>query len=221
MKNVFLYSSVLALGYFPLTAAASCEDVMAQIAQKIEANGVPTSQFQLDALPNAEANEAGGQIVGSCENGTRKIVYSRKSAQAGTSNIPSTGSPEERQATPNKQSSSDTQTALTKQTTTEELQPEAQSTSSDQTSAEESQPEAQSSSSEQTSAEESQPEAQSSSSEQTSAEESQPEAQPSSSNKQTSTEGSQPSAQNTSVSGDLRTVEERYKFLLEGTDSDV
>ncbi|NDL63139.1 DUF1161 domain-containing protein [Enterobacteriales bacterium SAP-6] len=61
----------------PLAAQASCESVKADITQKIVGNGVPESGFRLDIVPNDSADQAGGQVVGHCENDTQKIVYIR------------------------------------------------------------------------------------------------------------------------------------------------
>lgn len=61
----------------PLAAQASCESVKADINQKIISNGVPESGFTLDIVPNDQAQQAGGQVVGHCESDTQKIVYKR------------------------------------------------------------------------------------------------------------------------------------------------
>lgn len=61
----------------PLAAQASCESVKADITQKIINNGVPESGFTLDIVPNDQAQQAGGQVVGHCENDSHKIIYTR------------------------------------------------------------------------------------------------------------------------------------------------
>lgn len=84
----------------PLAATASCESVKADISQKIINNGVPESGFKLEIVPNDQADQAGGQVVGHCENDTQKIVYTRlnngddrgDAAQTGTSQTPPTRS---------------------------------------------------------------------------------------------------------------------------------
>lgn len=72
-----LFLSVLLLAAVPLAASASCESVKADITQKIIANGVPESGFTLEIIPNDQIQQAGGQVVGHCENDTHKIVYTR------------------------------------------------------------------------------------------------------------------------------------------------
>lgn len=61
----------------PWLAQASCESVRADISQKIVNNGVPESGFTLDVVPNDQVDQAGGQVVGHCENDSQKIVYKR------------------------------------------------------------------------------------------------------------------------------------------------
>ena len=53
-------------------AAKTCDDVKAEIAKKIEANGVKT--YTLDVVPTDKANDAKGKVVGSCEGGAKKIM---------------------------------------------------------------------------------------------------------------------------------------------------
>lgn len=54
-------------------AAKSCEEVKAEIAKKIEANGVKS--YSLEIVDKDK--EVEGKVVGSCEGGTKKIVYSK------------------------------------------------------------------------------------------------------------------------------------------------
>ncbi|MCI2405184.1 DUF1161 domain-containing protein [Serratia sp. PGPR-27] len=92
MKKTLILTAVLLAGA-PLAALASCESVKADISQKIVNNGVPESGFKLEIVPNDQAVQAGGQVVGHCENDTQKIVYTRlnngddsgDAAQTGTS----------------------------------------------------------------------------------------------------------------------------------------
>ncbi|EKN4870317.1 DUF1161 domain-containing protein [Yersinia enterocolitica] len=76
MKKMLIIGTLL-LSLAPLAALASCESVKADIAQKIINNGVPESGFKLDIVPNDQVQNAGGQVVGHCENDTQKIVYTR------------------------------------------------------------------------------------------------------------------------------------------------
>jgi hypothetical protein len=51
-----------------------CEELKAEIAAKIEANGV--KNYTLEIVANDYAGD--GKVVGTCEGGTKKIVYTRK-----------------------------------------------------------------------------------------------------------------------------------------------
>ncbi|HIF6623903.1 DUF1161 domain-containing protein [Serratia ureilytica] len=92
MKKTLILTAALLAGA-PIAALASCESVKADISQKIVNNGVPESGFKLEIVPNDQADQAGGQVVGHCENDTQKIVYTRlnngddrgDAAQTGTS----------------------------------------------------------------------------------------------------------------------------------------
>ena len=57
-----------------LAAPKSCEELKAEIEAKIQAAGV--TSYTLEIVPAAEANDP-GMVVGSCENGSRRIIYQR------------------------------------------------------------------------------------------------------------------------------------------------
>ena len=59
-------------------AAKPCEELKTEIAKKMDDKGVKA--YTLDIV--AKDKEAEGKVVGSCEGGTKKIVYSRESAEA-------------------------------------------------------------------------------------------------------------------------------------------
>ncbi|ETS30821.1 Protein of unknown function (DUF1161) [Photorhabdus khanii NC19] len=83
MKKALLFSALLVtVSPFALAAQASCESVKEQITQKIIHNGVPESGFKLEIIPNDQTEQAGGKIVGHCENNTKKIVYTRQGSQS-------------------------------------------------------------------------------------------------------------------------------------------
>jgi len=89
MKHALLTVTFLA---FPLLAQASCESVKADISQKIIQNGVPESGFSLDVVPNDQADQTGGQVVGHCDNDTQKIVYKKLGRDDGAAVPDSAGS---------------------------------------------------------------------------------------------------------------------------------
>jgi hypothetical protein len=57
-------------------AAKPCEELKAEIAKKLEANNVKSYSLEIVA----KDKEVEGKVVGTCEAGTKKIVYSRTSA---------------------------------------------------------------------------------------------------------------------------------------------
>lgn len=73
MKCVVVFV-VLALAASPALAQRKpCEELKAEIAAKIRANGV--KHFTLTIVPNAGVKDQ--QVVGSCDGGTKKITYRR------------------------------------------------------------------------------------------------------------------------------------------------
>src|SRR3974377_1008383 len=58
------------------TARKPCEDLKAEITKKLEAKGV--TSYSLDIVDKGKEGE--GKVVGSCDGGTKSIVYSRTAA---------------------------------------------------------------------------------------------------------------------------------------------
>lgn len=69
---VLLLASVSAYAQGP----KPCEELKAEIAKKLEANHA--TSYSLDIV--AKDKEVEGKVVGSCEGGTKKIVYSKTPA---------------------------------------------------------------------------------------------------------------------------------------------
>jgi hypothetical protein len=61
---------------FAQAAAKPCEDLKAEIAKKLEAKGVKSYSLEIMAKDDKEGD---GKVVGTCEGGTKKIVYLRTS----------------------------------------------------------------------------------------------------------------------------------------------
>ncbi|MGM9491939.1 DUF1161 domain-containing protein [Ideonella sp. YS5] len=55
-------------------AAKSCEELKAEITAKVEAKGV--KGYSLEVVPADQAGER--KVVGTCDRGAKKIVYSKK-----------------------------------------------------------------------------------------------------------------------------------------------
>ncbi len=78
--RLFAVAVLLASGMAYAQAGKTCEDLKADIAKKIEANGVKT--YTLEIVAADKAAETEGKVVGSCEGGAKKIVYNRGAAAA-------------------------------------------------------------------------------------------------------------------------------------------
>ena len=77
MGKLIVAAAVLAVGAVASGAAMAqrkaCEELKAEIDAKIRKNGV--DRFTLDIVDsNAQAD---GKVVGTCDGGTKKIVYKR------------------------------------------------------------------------------------------------------------------------------------------------
>ncbi|HKS15194.1 MAG TPA: DUF1161 domain-containing protein [Pseudomonas sp.] len=57
-----------------LAAPKPCEELKAEIEAKIQASGV--TAYTLEIVPNAEVRDQ-NMVVGSCEGGTKKIIYQK------------------------------------------------------------------------------------------------------------------------------------------------
>jgi hypothetical protein len=76
--RTFLTVAVLLLGSLCASAQAlkPCDELKAEIAKKLEAKNV--SSYSLDIV--AKDKEAEGKTVGTCEGGTKKIIYNKTPA---------------------------------------------------------------------------------------------------------------------------------------------
>jgi disulfide oxidoreductase YuzD len=68
-----LAMSVCAAGQAAQTAKKPCEDLKAEVAKKLDDKGV--KGYTLDVVDKGK--EGDGKVVGSCDGGTKSIVYSR------------------------------------------------------------------------------------------------------------------------------------------------
>jgi hypothetical protein len=75
MKSYVLFAAFMAMSTGAL-AAKPCEDLKTEIAAKLDAKHVPN--YTLDVVPSDQNSE--GKVVGTCEGGAKKIVYTRKQA---------------------------------------------------------------------------------------------------------------------------------------------
>ncbi|WP_085630420.1 MULTISPECIES: DUF1161 domain-containing protein [unclassified Pseudomonas] len=64
----------LTLASAVLAAPKPCEELKAEIEAKIQAQGV--TSYTLEIVANEEVHDQ-NMVVGSCENGTKKIIYQK------------------------------------------------------------------------------------------------------------------------------------------------
>jgi len=75
MKRLSLIVAVLSLGLSSAWAQVKpCDELKLEIAAKIEANGV--KDYTLEIVDKDYSGE--GKVVGTCDGGSKKIVYTRK-----------------------------------------------------------------------------------------------------------------------------------------------
>ncbi|HHJ1295575.1 DUF1161 domain-containing protein [Pseudomonas sp. P1B16] len=72
MKKMILAAGLMALAGGALAAGKPCEELKAEIAAKLDAKGV--NGYTLEIV---KKGEPAGKVVGSCEAGTKEIVYRR------------------------------------------------------------------------------------------------------------------------------------------------
>lgn len=80
MNKVLALSIAALIASLPLVsfaAESTCDAVKADISAKIINNGVPESGFELTIVPEDQAEQSQGKVVGSCDNGTQRVIYVR------------------------------------------------------------------------------------------------------------------------------------------------
>lgn len=80
MKVWLTLAAVLVVPACSYAQAKPCEELKSEIAAKLDAKGVKS--YTLDIV--AKDQDAEGKAVGSCEGGTKKIMYRRGTAAAAT-----------------------------------------------------------------------------------------------------------------------------------------
>lgn len=71
MKKFLLAVGLLSIAGTALAAGKPCEELKAEIAEKLDAKGI--SNYSLEIVNKGAA--ADGKVVGTCESGNKEIVY--------------------------------------------------------------------------------------------------------------------------------------------------
>ena len=79
MKRFALAVVCCAMATSVLAAPKPCEELKTEIEAKIQANNV--SSYTLEIVSNEEVHDE-NMVVGSCENGSKKIIYQNNDRQA-------------------------------------------------------------------------------------------------------------------------------------------
>ena len=77
MRPVATVTALLLASAYAFAQAKPCEELKAEIAQKLEAKNVKSYSLEIMAKDDKEGD---AKVVGTCEGGTKKIVYERKAA---------------------------------------------------------------------------------------------------------------------------------------------
>lgn len=72
MKKLIMVAVLLMIAS-PVFAKKSCEELKAEIDAKLQAKGVKS--YSLEIVPNENVKDE--KVIGSCDGGTKKIVYKR------------------------------------------------------------------------------------------------------------------------------------------------
>lgn len=73
MKKLAVALALMALAGTALAAGKPCEELKSEIAAKLDAKGI--TGYSLEIIDKGAA--ANGKVVGTCEGGTKEIVYKR------------------------------------------------------------------------------------------------------------------------------------------------
>ncbi|WP_210556152.1 MULTISPECIES: DUF1161 domain-containing protein [unclassified Pseudomonas] len=76
MKRIGLAILCSALATTVLSAPKDCEELKKEIEVKIQANAVPSYTLEIVSKEEADKHDV-AMVVGTCENGTKAIVYQR------------------------------------------------------------------------------------------------------------------------------------------------
>ncbi|WP_437879837.1 DUF1161 domain-containing protein [Pseudomonas sp. LRF_L74] len=74
MKRLLLLGLAGLFSAGALAAPKDCEELKQEIEVKIQAAGV--ASYTLEIVPNAEVEDP-NMVVGTCDNGTKKIIYQK------------------------------------------------------------------------------------------------------------------------------------------------
>ena len=75
MKRIILFALIAVASLQSFAQVKPCEELKAEIAKKIEANGVKAYSLE---IVDMNADEQSKKVVGTCDGQTKKILYTRR-----------------------------------------------------------------------------------------------------------------------------------------------
>ncbi|MFJ4376020.1 DUF1161 domain-containing protein [Pseudomonas japonica] len=72
MKQIMVAVALMTLAGTAFAAGKPCEELKSEIAAKLDAKGVKSYSLEV-----VDRGAGGGKVVGTCEGGTKEIVYKR------------------------------------------------------------------------------------------------------------------------------------------------
>ena len=75
MKVLIAIVALLLIAAPAMAQRKACEELKTEIDAKIKKNGVKA--YSLEIVPNEQVKQGDGNVVGSCDGSTKKIVYKR------------------------------------------------------------------------------------------------------------------------------------------------
>jgi len=73
MKKLIVATGLMLLAGGAMAAGKPCEELKAEIAAKLDAKGVQGYTLEI-----VDKGSPAGKVIGTCEAGTKEIVYNRK-----------------------------------------------------------------------------------------------------------------------------------------------
>jgi len=92
MKSLVTVAGLLFVLSVCAHAAKPCEELKSEIAKKMDEKGVKS--YSLDIVPTDQVKDGEGKVVGSCDGGTKKIVYTRATTSNAKADAAASGSAE-------------------------------------------------------------------------------------------------------------------------------
>lgn len=92
MKSLITVAGLLFVMTVCAHAAKPCDELKDEISKKMDEKGVKS--YTLNIVPTDQVKDGEGKVVGSCDGGTKKIVYTRATATSAKKDAAASGNAE-------------------------------------------------------------------------------------------------------------------------------